>query len=330
MKITLKHFSLFLLALMMIATNSMAGKPGIEKSRNYSKSYPLSGSDRVKLENSFGELKVQTWNKDEIKVDIQMTAKSGSEDRAQQILDNIKISDGKSGSEVWFKTSIDDDKRLWNKKGNYKDEGFTINYVVYLPSRTTLNASNSFGQMFMPDYQGQVQLESKFGALTAGALANVKAINVEFGKADIRSVQDGKTTIKFSRGRIGNVSGNFEGNFEHCGGVWIGVDNNTQSVKIKNDFTKVYLNVPKDLSANFDMETHFGEVNNETGFSIKKADEEDDDHGPKFDHRYKGKAGAGNVPVRVKSEFGEVLLGHDLKFVLEDEKEKAKKKTKEI
>ena len=150
MKIALKQSSLFLLLVCTFAMNASAPDSLIEKTKNYTKTYPLSGNDRVNLENSFGEMKIQTWSKNEVKVDVVITARSGTEERAQQILQTIEIKDGKSGGEVWFKTDMDEHKNVSNKKNNnYKDEGFTINYVVSLPSTTTLEASNSFGQMIV-------------------------------------------------------------------------------------------------------------------------------------------------------------------------------------
>ncbi|HSB92898.1 MAG TPA: hypothetical protein VLC28_07265 [Flavitalea sp.] len=333
MKIALKQSSLLLLMLVTFLANASASDALIEKTKNYTKTYALSGNDRVNLENSFGEMKIQTWNRNEVKVDVTITARSGSEERAQQILETIEIKDGKTGSEVWFKTDMDENKKMSNKKNNnYKDEGFTINYVVSMPSSTSLEATNSFGQMIIPDYTGAVELESKFGGLTAGVLSNVQAINVEFGKADIKKMNNGKATIKFSRGKIGSISGTFQGAFEHCSGIWLGIGSDVKSIKVKNDFTKIYMDVPKNLSADFDLDTHFGEVNNQTSFAINKSGEDDDDDGPKFDHRYTGKSGTGGVPIKVKSDFGEIVVGHDLPFNLEDDnqKDKDKHKTKAI
>src|SRR6478752_4171655 len=159
MKIALKQCSFLLVLLSVLVMNASAGDALIEKTKNYTKTYPLSGNDRVKLENQFGELRVQTWNRNEVKVDVVITGRSGTEERAQQIIENIEIKDGKSGGDVWFKTDIDNHNNHSNKKNNYKDEGFTINYLVSLPSSAALDASNSFGQMIIPDYGGAIELE---------------------------------------------------------------------------------------------------------------------------------------------------------------------------
>src|SRR5689334_19165427 len=70
-------------------------EPKYKKTKSYSKSYSLSGSDKINLENQFGEMKLMTWDKNEIKVDVSITGKSDDESRAQQILDKISILDSK-------------------------------------------------------------------------------------------------------------------------------------------------------------------------------------------------------------------------------------------
>lgn len=332
MKAILKHCNVFIFfALLTVQAFAKADpEPIVEKKKNYTKTVAVTGSDRIRIENKFGELRFQTWNRNEVKVDVTITAKSSDDERAQEILDNITISDGKSGGEVWFKTNMSDNHRM-RKKSDYREEGFTINYMVSLPAGNPLISKNEFGQTIMPDYNGEVSIESKFGGLTAGNLNNVKTINVEFGKAEIKKIQDGKLTVKFSRALVGDIVGNLDASFEHCGGVKLGIGNNAKSLNIKNDFTKMYLEVEKTVSADFDFRTHFGDVNNKTEFNIKKDDQDDDDHGPRFDHRYRGKAGSGTNSIEVRSNFGEIVVGHDLQFnINEEEKGKNKVRNKEI
>ena len=58
------------LVVSLITSSAIANneEPNAEKTKSYSKTYPLGGGDNVNLNNQFGELKVTTWNKNEIKV----------------------------------------------------------------------------------------------------------------------------------------------------------------------------------------------------------------------------------------------------------------------
>ncbi len=180
--------------------------------------------------------------------------------------------------------------------------------------------------MSIPDYRGQVTLVSKFGSLTAGKLSNVKEVNVEFGEARIESVNGGKLTVKFSKGDIKNVNGNVVARFEFCDKLKIGLDNNTKDLDIKSSYSTLYLDAASNLSSSISIKTSFGEFSNKTSFNIKKeGDDEDEKYGPKFDKEFSGTAGGGANKLRVKSDFGEVILGHNLQV---DMTSKGKNKVK--
>ena len=292
--------------------------PLVEKKKTYSKSYTVGSNEKISLNNSFGEMKFSTWDKNEVKVDIVIVAKAATEEKAQEILNKIRIEDGKNSGGVYFKTQMDNVNNNSNnnnnnngnkKKGkNYKQEGMEINYMVYLPASNPLDASNSFGALIIGDYKGEASLESKFGSLTAGNLANVKQVSVEFGKADIASIHNGKVTIKFSKAVLGKFSGNVNSNFEFCEVVNLGLDNSITQLNIRSSYSTLGIELNKGLSASFNIKTSFGDVDNNSAFDIKEEDDGGQKHGPRFDKQYYGTAGQGNAKITIKSEFGTVKL----------------------
>jgi hypothetical protein len=327
MKATLRAYSILFLALAFATAKAGDDELKVEKKKTYSKTYSVSNSERVSFDNRFGEIKINTWDKNEVKVDITMIGKANSEEVAQEVLDRISIEDGKNSSGVYFKTKIAENKN-WPRGEKYNNTGFSINYVIYMPSRNPLTVENEFGKTIIPDYSGEITVNQKFGTLIAGKLGNVKKVHVEFsGGTTIESINGGELDIRFSRSQINKLEGKVKAHFEHNGGTKIGIDNSLTELSIKNNFTQLYIDAARNLSASFDVHTNFSELENKSSFSIKKEDEDEDRRGPKFDHDYSGKSGSGNIPIKIKSEFGEVTLGHDLPFdVNEKEKKKDKKK----
>jgi len=325
MKATLKAYS-FLLLFSTLAVSTFANEdPLIEKKKSVSKTYDLSANERVTLENRFGELKVTTWDRNEIKVDITSTAKGNSEERANHILDGISIDEGKKNNRVYFTTVLDQKNDRSNNNKTYKDEGFSINYVVMMPSKNRLSISNEFGATILSDFDGELTIETKFGALTTGKLENPKKVTVEFGSADIESISSGDLEIKFSRAIIGNMDGTVNANFEHCSGIQLNIDNDLKGLVIKNDFTNLQLNVTKALSAKFNISTNFGEFSNKTGFTITNEDDDDEDRGPRFKKHYIGKSGNGTLDLKITSEFSNITVGHSLKLDLKKDEKKSGK-----
>ncbi|WP_276484639.1 hypothetical protein [Paraflavitalea pollutisoli] len=317
------HSALLLVSAITLGQPVLAANdPLVEKTKTISKTYPVSSSDQIDLSNSFGEMKISTWNKNEVKVDIVITTEAGTEERAQELLDAISVNDGKSGNRIYFKTKVGDNSSS-NKRGKGEKQSFRINYTVFLPDNANLDATNEFGPMSIGDFNGKGDFTNRFGSFTAGKLNN-PMVNVEFGKANIESINNGgNITIKFSRAIIGGMSGDIRASFEHCNGIKIKLNNDLKSIDVRNAFSPLYVDVPTNFSARYDVRTSFSKLKNNTSFSI--PEEGEDDRGPKFDHRYNGSSGSGSANIKIKSEFKDVSIGHNQTFdVNSDDKKKAK------
>ena len=283
-----------------------ADGPDVEKKKTYSKSYSIDGNDKVNINNQFGEVKINTWGKSEVKVDVTITVSSSSDERAQAILDNISIEDSKSGDGVFFKTNIGKGDWKGDKRNNNNNQKMEIDYEVNMPAANPLNLENQFGKSYVPDMSGPVEITQKFGDLVAGNLANTKELHVEFGSVVAESINNCKVVVKFSKAEIKKLNGAIKATFEYCDKVKLTLTNNVSDFNVNNQFSTVEVTVSDGFSGDFDIHTNFGEFKNSTPIVIKETKEDDDEHGPKFDKDYSGKSGSGACKVKIKSSFGKV------------------------
>ncbi|MEP6674281.1 MAG: hypothetical protein ABJA78_03975 [Ferruginibacter sp.] len=325
MKKIIRSFNFLLPVFLLAQLNSFAQEEKKEqkkyefvKNKSVNKSYNVSASEKLNIKNSFGSVEVHTWNKNEIKVDISIEVSANSESLAQKIIDGISVNDGQSGGEVSFKTNI-------KGNDNSKDGKSTmsVNYTVSMPSSNPLHLSNEFGATVLPDMNGEVDLSSKFGSLTAGALTNIKNIDVEFGKADLAGISSGTLNVKYSKLNVAKMSGNIKMNLEFCGKAKLNYGSSLTGLDIKSSYSSLNLVPSGDPSIAYNISTNFGSFKNNS--NAKMDTEKEGEHGPNFDHSYSGKSGGGNVSVKVKSSFGKVILGEASE---EEMKEKTKSKHK--
>ena len=314
-----KHINPFkCLALLVFALApflSMANTgDNVEKKRTISKSYTVGPEDRLSIENSFGNIVITTWDKNEIQVDIEIGVHATSDERAQRMMDQINVTDHQSGKEIGFKTEIGN---MGKGKDKDKDNGgednrkFYVDYKISMPSRNPLRIENSFGKINIPDFNGTASLTSKFGELTTGKIPNAKTIHVEFGKAEIGRLNNADVVFKFnSKSTIAGISGNSKVDVQFCSQVRLFIDKTISELSLFQSYSTIDLKVPDDLSAQFDVYTNFGSFKNRTGFNISKENE-DESSGPKFDNNYSGKAGSGSSKIKIKSSFGSVRLTSD-------------------
>lgn len=303
--------------------NNSKKKYEFVKKKEYNKTYTVSSSEKLDIQNSFGSVEVHTWNKNEIKVDVNIEVTANTDAYAQKIADRINVSDSRSSNEISFKTTIKD-------INNSKDEKSTmeVNYTISMPSSNPLHIKNEFGSTTIPDYQGEVDLTSKFGALTTGVLNHVKNIDVEFGKGIFQSISNGSVTVKYSKAEFSRLVGNIKMNLEFCGITKINMDNSLSDLDIRASYSSVNLRPQGDLPATYTFLTSFGSLKNNTNIKFDN-DNNNEDNGPKFDHKYNGRSGNGNINIRVNSNFGKIILGEPSPDDMKD-KGKPKMKTKTV
>jgi hypothetical protein len=289
----------------------------VKKKRTINKSYTVNADDKLEIENSFGNVVVSTWDKNEITVDIEIVANAPSDEKAQDIMNEIDVKEIHEGHIISFKTKVGEIHNSGGKdrdrhnRNNDEERAFYIDYVIHMPSANRLLLDNSFGKTEVPDFSGLVNLTSKFGSLTTGKLKNVDEIDVEFGKAAIAEVSNGKVTFKFNKeSRIGKVNGNVKISSEFSHNVQFNVGEDIKELSLFESYSGIRMIVTTALSANIDVHTSFGHFLNDSQFSIKERREDDNDYGPHFDKDYSGKAGNGNASIKIKSSFGTVRFTH--------------------
>jgi hypothetical protein len=289
------------------------------KERNISKTYSASGNS-LDILNSFGDVKVITWDKNEIKVDIHIEASSTDKEHAESTFAAITVKDNQSGNKISFETDHADSKKNDNCKNC--NSTMVVDYEIHMPAGNTLKIDNSFGGIVIPDYNGTVSLTSKFGSLTTGKLQKAQVLHVEFGKANVKSVGNIEAEFKFSKINIDNLYGANKIDMEFCSFSKLGLASDLSSLKINESYSTLNLKPASGLTLSFDISTSFGSVEDRTNIGVKRTDSPEK-YGPDSERHYEG--GSGPVKVTAKSSFGRIIIGE---ASAEDMKDKSQSKDK--
>ena len=286
--------------------------------RNISKSYSASGNT-LNIDNQFGKVKVVTWDKNEMKVDIHIEASSTNKEMADRMFEKMDVEDRQDGKNIYFKTTHNKGEKKENTSCNNCNSNMSVDYTIQLPSNTALNIENSFGGIEIPDYNGTVSITSKYGHLTAGKLAKPQNITVEFGKADIKSIGNIDLDFKYSTINIDNLTGNCRLKMSFCSYSKINLDNGLTGLTLNDSYSTVHLDPESNLSASYDIRTSYGTVVDKTDFGIKRTDTPEK-YGPDMNKTYEGKSGSGNVKIDIKSSFGKIMIGKGTKDDIKEKK----------
>ena len=191
----------------------------IEKKKVITKSFTVDVKDKLAINNQHGEVKVELWNKNEIKVDITITGYGNSEKKAQELIDNVTIKsaniDNGDGQNISFLTIINSENNSWGWGNNWswkndgKDEdcncpnskrGVEVNYMIYMPKTNALTVKNKYGKTNIAQFSAPLKVASDYGSFTSDRLTGAnKDIFVQYGSSNIKQMDDGDLHIAYSK-----------------------------------------------------------------------------------------------------------------------------------
>ena len=188
-----------LITLFILLSTFSFGADQDEKKRYVEKNFQVNARTKLKIENKFGEVEINSWNKPEFDIKVEVVGKGRNGDRAQRILDAIDIDITEGSAEIVFETDID-------KFNNKNNEGFEVNYTVYMPEGNPLEIKNSFGDVTMGDRNNDLKINVAYGSMRVGNVSGDTDLKLSFGSGSIAGIQDGEGTVKYSNFEIENAN----------------------------------------------------------------------------------------------------------------------------
>jgi len=174
-----------------IAWTISLGKGQDQKKKYIEKSYQVLSSTQLKIDNKFGHVEINNWEKNEFSVRVEIIGRGRNEERSQRILDAVEINIDQNSDYISFETEIEN-------RRNKNKEGLEINYTVYMPEVNPLYIKNSFGDVTMTNRKGDLELNVSYGSMKVGDVEGNAQIKLSFGSGSIGNTTDSNITVKYS------------------------------------------------------------------------------------------------------------------------------------
>jgi hypothetical protein len=180
-----KSAALLVLALFTVSFAANAE----ELTKEYHKEYKPGPNTVLGISNRYGDIVIQSWNQNDVVIDVKVKVEYPSRDRAEKLLDMITVEFSESSGEITAKTEFSDEFKFsgWSSPSR----SFSINYSIKMPVAMALALSNKYGDTDINELSGLVNLDIKYGNLAAGKLSRgnekpLSKINIGYGKASIQ------------------------------------------------------------------------------------------------------------------------------------------------
>ncbi|WP_462267505.1 DUF4097 family beta strand repeat-containing protein [Mucilaginibacter sp.] len=301
----------------------------VVKQKSYSKSYSADANDELNLSNLYGRITVNSWARNEVKVEVQIKGYANDDDNAQKALNRVSIEDGKDGNSINFKTHIGNNSgNGWSWTGNSKRNKVEVNYVVYMPAKIQLDVKSTYGSVILPDLSGQVKLQVAYSNVTAqrlsnplsqisGSYGNVKAeafnggkISFAYGNVDLGEVNNLHASISYGSVSLGKLRGDVALSLAYLGGLKVGeIDSDLKSLRINSSYSNLILSPSARSNFNFDVSVSYAGFSfDDDRVNITHQTPEPGSRGFNPTKTYKGTFGKGNADaqVNISSAYGSV------------------------
>ena len=198
----------FLMAFIVFGLSIMHAQ---ELQRSINKNFPLKAGGKLHIDNSYGTVKLNSWDKNEVAIEVTISVKGGTSERAEELLEDIDILFNTSTDEVRAITQLPEKNRSWWKSFRFfgvSKLDYSIDYLVQMPQAAELHIDNAYGNIYLDETDGITQLECAYGRLEVGKL-NHSENNIELAYApssEIDLINGGHIEADYSGLTIGRAN----------------------------------------------------------------------------------------------------------------------------
>ena len=163
--------------------------------------FNATGSTELSLNNKFGDIEVNNWDKDLISIEVEISVDVNDEDKANRILSYVDVNFFENGNTVSAETVFDSklEKGSWGNN-NYD---LDIQYRVHIPEYISLSVENKYGDTFINNLSGKLYCDIKYGKIKINQLSRgddkpLNEVNIAYGNGYFEKVGWLKANIKYS------------------------------------------------------------------------------------------------------------------------------------
>lgn len=239
-----------------------------ERGKNYEKTFPKEGVEELVLQNSNGRMEIEQVERPDIAVfaSVRVTAKSA--DKADEVLEQIRIRDTPMGSYVKVETVFGKEMGL---KQFLTGMDIQVDYKVKVPKGVKLRLVSTNGSIYLGDYAGELNVDLRNGDFKAAVLKEGEVyVKQERGTFSVEKVDGLNGDFKGAAIQIGSgdelhlTASSCEGELESVGRLNIRSSGGSMRIgevgelQGSSSFTKYEV---QDLADGLDMDLKMGEMN---------------------------------------------------------------------
>lgn len=192
---------LLFVALVLLIGQSVTAQEKVSK--KLTKTYAMTNAGELQLENKYGSITLNGWEKDELSVEISIAVNHRKKENAEELLKRIQPIMREGDDFVSLSYEILEKSSGWFanffEKANpfdYDRSNIQIDYTIYMPAKAALKLSNTFGDVVLQGWSGRLKSLVEHGDIWIGENLNKADITMRYGKLRAKDLSYGSIDIK--------------------------------------------------------------------------------------------------------------------------------------
>lgn len=173
--------------------------------KNISQSFKVDDKSTVELTNKYGQVILQTWDKDSVEVKVKITAYGKNDETLTKNMERVDIDFTNFADVLTIETVLDRNssvfKEVINSLGDYSKtliskNKISIDYELTIPHDASLKLDNRYGDVYVESLRQESTISVAHGDFKADELTGTSKLNLSFCKARIKKLDKAFLELK--------------------------------------------------------------------------------------------------------------------------------------
>lgn len=201
----MRKFKIILLFILAIVAVPEMAQAQFTETKEINKQFAVSPETRVELSNKYGKIDINTWQKDSVVVNINIHVEAKKLSKLEDAVRGIDFDITDSKYYLIIRTNVEKNKSSFSKElTRFKesvlksDGNIQVDFTVWMPATNELKVENKFGDVYIGDFDGKLDINLSNGNLKAHDFEGEVNLVLNFADATINTLQSGFIDCNFS------------------------------------------------------------------------------------------------------------------------------------
>jgi len=218
----------------------------------FEKTIPLQKAGKIILKNVSGDIKVTSWDKEEVKIKAVKVSKAFTFSKAKENAKRVKIEINKEDNTLFIETKY--------PKTVFRSINVSVNYSLVIPSEAKIKIKSVSGDILLEKIGGEIEASAVSGDITIDEAKKEIFCKTVSGDLNLQNI-NGDIDVKTVSGDIDvvNIKGSIDAD-SVSGDIEIKGENEVEKLRAKTISGSIIFEGKIQPKGEYDLNSHSGDV----------------------------------------------------------------------